>query len=51
MTKRTNDLENENKELIDKICKIKKPPPKTVKVNLCAHYEGQGRVNTEELIK
>jgi hypothetical protein len=44
-------LSEENKDLIDKICRVKKPPPKTVKVNLCAHYEGSGKINTEELIK
>lgn len=35
---------------MDKITRIKKPPPKTVKVNLCTHYEG-GNFNPEELMK
>ncbi len=32
--------------------RVKKPPPKTVKVNLCAHYEGHGKgFNPEEFMK
>ena len=50
LTKKCNDLDTQNTELIDKITKVKKPPPKTVKVNLCAHYEGKG-VNAEELMR
>ena len=34
-----------------KIETIKKPPPKTVKVNLCAHYEGTGNSNYEDLVR
>lgn len=52
LTKRSNELEIENKDLREKIYVIKKPPPKTVKVNLCAHYEGSSnKINTEDLIK
>ncbi len=50
LTKKSNELEIQNNDLLEKITKIKKPPPKTVKVNLCTHYEGSS-FNPEELMK
>mmetsp|Transcript_27671 Transcript_27671/g.26688 ORF Transcript_27671/g.26688 Transcript_27671/m.26688 type:complete len:115 (+) Transcript_27671:1262-1606(+) len=35
LTKRSQELERETKSLTEKLCNIKKPPPKTLKVNLC----------------
>ena len=52
LTKKNNELESSNNDLMEKITKIKKPPPKTVKVNLCAHYENSGKgFNPEELMR
>ena len=50
LQKKNDEYEMSNNDLLDKITKIKKPPPKTVKVNLCTHYEGSN-FNPEEVMK
>lgn len=51
LNKKNLEIESANNELMDKIAKVKKPPPKTVKVNLCTHYENSKGFNPEELMK
>lgn len=51
LNKKNSELETQNSELLEKIAKIRKPPPKTVNLNLCAHYENQKGFNPEEMMK
>jgi uncharacterized coiled-coil protein SlyX len=51
LTNKNFELENQNSDLVGKLMIAKKPPPKTLKVNICSHIEGASKYNADDLMK